>query len=123
MSGQTIRALSCINITILDDDIVENLENFTVKLLVDFSGVNVCTCADRIVIEIIDNDKGIGEINYEYQCYNTNFILSNEFEIISSYVKSEAGCQSELHEGNYSLSLLTVTVDIQLYYLSIFYNG
>ena len=59
VSGETIHALSCINITIVDDDIVENTENFTVKLLVDFPRVSVSRGLSTSVVEIIDNDKGI----------------------------------------------------------------
>lgn len=52
-SGQS---LTCINITIIDDNIVEYKENFTVKLLSNFSGVSVSRI--QSVIEISDNDEG-----------------------------------------------------------------
>ena len=56
-SGQFLGALFCINITITDNDIVESKESFTVRLSSDFPGVSVSRAL--IVIEIIDNDKGI----------------------------------------------------------------
>ena len=54
VSGDSEGAMSCKNITIIDDNIVEGVENFTVKLTSDFSGVTVSRGLS--VVEISDND-------------------------------------------------------------------
>lgn len=56
--GQLIGALSCINITIITDGIVEEKENFAVILLTNFPGVHVSRA--KSVIEIIDGDGDRG---------------------------------------------------------------
>ena len=56
-SEQIIGEVSCTNITVIDDSIVEGVENFNVKLLSDFSGAIVSRSLGTI--EITDNDGGI----------------------------------------------------------------
>ena len=56
VSGDSEGAISCKNITIIDDNIVEGVENFTVKLTSDFSGVSFSRGLS--VVEISDNDGG-----------------------------------------------------------------
>ena len=55
-SGQSVGATSCTNITIIDDNEVEGVENFNVKLSSDFPGVTVSRALG--MIEISDNDWG-----------------------------------------------------------------
>ena len=64
VSGQNIGVLSCVNITIIDDDIVEDVEDFTIKLSSDFPGVTVSRALS--MIEITDNDKGACEKSILY---------------------------------------------------------
>ena len=55
-SGQSVGETSCTNITIIDDNAVEGVENFNVKLSSDFPGVIVSRALG--MIEITDNDGG-----------------------------------------------------------------
>lgn len=61
-SEQSIGGVSCTNITIIDDTIVEGVENFNVKLSSNFPGIIVSRSLG--MIEITDNDGGI--IYYYY---------------------------------------------------------
>ena len=56
-AGDFEGAMSCKNITIIDDNIREGVENFTVKLSSDFAGVTISRGLS--VVEISDNDGGI----------------------------------------------------------------
>ena len=53
-TGQSAGALSCINISVVDDGIAEQKENFVVELLTNFQGVHISRA--RSVVEI--NDSG-----------------------------------------------------------------
>ena len=57
LSGELLGAVSCVNITIIDDKLVEEVESFSVKLSSDFPGVTVSQALTEI--EISDNDGGI----------------------------------------------------------------
>ena len=56
-SGLSIGNVSCTNITIIDDTMVEGVENFNVKLSSNFPGIIVSRGLG--MIEITDNDRGI----------------------------------------------------------------
>ena len=56
-SGDIEGTISCKNITIIDDNVREEMENFTVKLSSNFTGVSVSRSLS--VVEISDNDEGI----------------------------------------------------------------
>ena len=56
-SDQSIGGVSCTNITIIDDTLVEGVENFNVELSSDFPGVIVSRSLG--MIEITDNDEGM----------------------------------------------------------------
>lgn len=58
LSGDMEGAISCKNITIIDDNIREGVENFTIKLSSDFAGVSVSR--GLTVVEISDNDMDGG---------------------------------------------------------------
>jgi hypothetical protein len=48
----------CANITIIDDDTLENTETFSIALYTDFPE-GVILIRDRSIVEIIDNEEGI----------------------------------------------------------------
>ena len=56
-SDQSIGGVSCTNIIIIDDTLVEGVENFNVELSSDFPGVIVSRSLG--MIEITDNDEGM----------------------------------------------------------------
>ena len=56
-SGQLLNTLSCANITIIDDDTLENTETFSLALSTDFPE-RVSLTRDRTIVEIIDNEEG-----------------------------------------------------------------
>ena len=46
----------CFNVTIIDDDVLEDIENFFLILSVENSTIPVTTSPDTSEVEIIDND-------------------------------------------------------------------
>ena len=54
-SEQSLNFPSCVNVTIIDDDVLEERENFTIVLSTEFSGVSVSRA--RSLVEITDNDN------------------------------------------------------------------
>ena len=61
VSGQSLHSPSCTNVTITDDAVLEDTENFTVVLSTDFPGVSISRVWS--VVEIIDNDNSKGKLN------------------------------------------------------------
>jgi hypothetical protein len=57
-AGHPLNTPLCANITIIDDDTLENTETFTVALYTDFPEGIVLT-RDRTIIEILDNEEGM----------------------------------------------------------------
>ena len=55
VTGQLAGALSCININIVKDGVLEKKENISVKLLTVIPGVHISRV--RSVIEIVDGDN------------------------------------------------------------------
>ena len=55
VSEQSLHSLSCVNVTIINDAVLEETENFTVVLLTEFSGVTISRA--KSLVEIIDNDS------------------------------------------------------------------
>ena len=55
--GRPLNMPICANITIIDDNTLENTEFFSVILFTDFPEV-VFLSRDRSVVEIIDNEEG-----------------------------------------------------------------
>ena len=75
-SGQTIGALSCIHVPIIDDSEVEGKENFTLVLFTNFPGVTVSKVTS--VIEIVDNDQGkVIAWKRDVLIYSTIIVLLN----------------------------------------------
>jgi hypothetical protein len=67
-SGYPLNTPFCANITIIDDDTLENAETFSVALYTDFPEGVVLT-RDRSIVEILDNEEGM---KYIFQkCYIT----------------------------------------------------
>ena len=56
--GHPLNTPLCANVTIIDDDTLENVETFTVALYTDFPE-GVFLTRDRSIVEIIDNEEGI----------------------------------------------------------------
>ena len=54
VSEQSLHSPSCVNVTIIDDDVLEKTENFTVVLSTEFTGVSISRA--RNFVEIINND-------------------------------------------------------------------
>ena len=57
-AGHLLSTPICANITIIDDDTLENTETFSVALYTDFPEGVILT-RDRSIIEIIDNEEGL----------------------------------------------------------------
>ena len=55
-SGQATGDLSCIDVPIVDDSVVEEKENFTIVLYTNFPGITVSRVTS--IVEIVDNDQG-----------------------------------------------------------------
>ena len=55
VSGQSLHSLSCANVSIIDDVILEEVENFTVVLSTGFPGVIISE--SQSIVQIIDNDN------------------------------------------------------------------
>ena len=55
VSGQSLHSLSCTNVSIIDDVILEEVENFTVVLSTGFPGVIISE--RQSIVQIIDNDN------------------------------------------------------------------
>ena len=55
VSEQSLHSFSCVNVTIIDDAVLEEMEIFTVVLSTEFSGVSISRA--RSLVEIIDNDN------------------------------------------------------------------
>ena len=55
VSGQSLHSPSCTNVTITDDAILEDTENFTIVLSTEFPGVSISRVWS--IVEIIDNDN------------------------------------------------------------------
>ena len=55
VTGQSLFSPACINVTITDDDILEEKETFTVVLSAEFSGVSIAR--SHCIVEIIDSDS------------------------------------------------------------------
>ena len=55
VSEQSLHSFSCVNVTIIDDAVLEEMESFTVVLSTEFSGVSISRA--RSLVEIIDNDN------------------------------------------------------------------
>ena len=55
VSEQSLHSLSCVNVTIIDDAVLEEMENFTVVLSTEFAGVIISRA--RSLVEIIDNEN------------------------------------------------------------------
>ena len=61
VSGQSLHSTSCVSVNIIDDANLEEKENFTVVLSVEFPGVTLSRHLS--IVEIIDNDsKGKSQI-------------------------------------------------------------
>ena len=60
LSGDFNGTESCINITIVDDNLAEGVEDFMVKLSSGFPGVVVSRAVSQI--EITDNDGGMYQL-------------------------------------------------------------
>lgn len=56
LSGETAGAQSCVNITIIKDDVKEEKEYFNIDLVSNLAGVRVITA--RSTIEIDDSSGG-----------------------------------------------------------------
>ena len=56
-SGQSLSTLSCADVTIIDDDTLENIEVFSIALSTDFPE-GVSFSRDRSMVQIIDNEEG-----------------------------------------------------------------
>ena len=56
-AGHPLNTPVCANITIIDDDTLENTEAFSVALYTDFPE-GVLLTRDRSVVEIFDNEEG-----------------------------------------------------------------
>ena len=56
-SGQSVNMPSCVEITIIDDETLENREAFSITLSTNFPE-GVTLSRSRSVIEIIDNEEG-----------------------------------------------------------------
>ena len=86
-AGDFEGAMSCKNITIIDDNIREGVENFTVMLSSDFDGVTVSR--GLAVVEISDNDGGIHVVKIIrtsfLKTYAVNIILCIYF-LIKKYI-------------------------------------
>ena len=57
-AGHPLNTPFCANITIIDDNTLENTESFSVALYTDFPEGVILT-RDRSIVEIIDNEEGI----------------------------------------------------------------
>ena len=57
-AGHPLNTPICVNITIIDDNTLENTEIFSVALYTDFPEGVILT-RDRSIIEIIDNEEGL----------------------------------------------------------------
>ena len=57
-AGHPLNTPLCANITIIDDDTLENTEAFSVSLYTDYPE-GVFLSRDRNTVEIIDNEEGI----------------------------------------------------------------
>ena len=60
-AGHPLNTPLCANVTIIDDDMLENTETFTVALYADFPEGVILT-RDRIIVEITDNEEGIDHL-------------------------------------------------------------
>ena len=76
-AGDFEGAMSCKNITIIDDNIREGVENFTVKLSSDFDGVTVSR--GLAVVEISDNDGGIHVVKNKLHFNDTPSIIRSVY--------------------------------------------
>ena len=61
ISGQILNSPSCVNVTIIDDAIVEETENCTLVLSTEFPGVSISR--PQCIVEIFDNDNSKGKLN------------------------------------------------------------
>ena len=57
LAGHPLNTPICANITIIDDDTLENTETFSVALHTDFPE-GIILSRDRSVVEIFDNEEG-----------------------------------------------------------------
>ena len=57
-TGHPLNSPICTNVTIIDDDTLENTETFTVALYTDYPQ-GVLLTRDRSIVEITDNEEGI----------------------------------------------------------------
>ena len=57
-AGHPLNTPICANITIIDDNTLENTEIFSVALYTDFPE-GVLLTRDRTIVEIFDNEEGI----------------------------------------------------------------
>jgi hypothetical protein len=57
-AGHPLNTPLCANITIINDDTLENTETFSIALYTDFPEGVILT-RDRSIVEIIDNEEGI----------------------------------------------------------------
>ena len=73
VSGQFLLTLSCVNVTITDDTILEEKENFTIVLSAEFPGVSIART--HCIVEIIDNDSK-GKLSS--LCYQLSYPLVNQ---------------------------------------------
>ena len=65
-AGHPLNTLFCANITIIDDDTLENTETFSVALYTNFPQGVILT-RDRSIVEIFDNEEGmVGKHNNYY---------------------------------------------------------
>jgi hypothetical protein len=57
-AGHPLNTPFCANITIIDDDSLENTETFSVSLYTDFPEGVILT-NDRSIVKILDNEEGM----------------------------------------------------------------
>jgi hypothetical protein len=71
-TGHPLYTPFCANITIINDDTLENTEIFSVALYINFPD-GVFLTIDRSTVEIIDNEEGI-ELKHEARSYSNAII-------------------------------------------------
>ena len=77
--------VECVDINIVDDDGVEEMEEFKIKLLPNAESVKVADDAEKAVVTIVDNDEeivviGLQEVEYTASEDNATLTVCVELE-------------------------------------------
>ena len=77
--------VECVDINIVDDDDVEEMEEFKIKLLPNAESVKVADDAEKAVVTIVDNDEeivviGLQEVEYTASEDNATLTVCVELE-------------------------------------------